>query len=171
MPNHTPPVVLIGPPASGKTKIGKRVARLLGVPHIDTDQVVVESHGPIPELFATLGEQRFRELERQAVGEALTSHAVVSLGGGAVTHPDTRTDLRHHTVIGLTISEEAVSHRLNNDKRPLLKNGVSDWVALVEKRTPLYDEVTTWSVDVSHRSADDVAEEIVSWLGTKDPTS
>ena len=170
MPDNTPPVVLIGPPASGKTKIGKRVAKLLGVSHLDTDQVIVASHGPIPDIFHNLGESRFRELERVAVAEALATNAVVSLGGGAVTHPDTRADLAHHTVIGLTISEDAVSHRLNNDKRPLLRNGVADWVELVRKRQPLYDEVTTWSVDVSHRLADDVAEEIVSWLGAKDHT-
>ena len=170
MVDHTPPLVLIGPPASGKTKIGKRVAKLLGVGHLDTDRVIVESHGPIPEIFQTLGESAFRELERDAVAHALTTDQVVSLGGGAVIDPDTRATLRHHRVVGLTISEEAVAHRLDNDKRPLLTNGLVDWVALVEKRQPLYDEVTTWSVDVSHRSADDVAEEIVSWLNTKDST-
>ena len=170
MPNQAPPVVLIGPPASGKTKIGKRVAKLLGVSHLDTDQVIVAGHGPIPEIFQTMGEPKFRDLERQAVMEALATQQVVSLGGGAVTHPDTRADLAHHTVIGLTISEDAVSHRLNNDKRPLLRNGITDWVELVKKRQPLYDEVTTWSVDVSHRSADEVAEQIVSWLKTKDHT-
>ena len=170
MPEHTPPVVLIGPPASGKTKIGKRVAKLLGVAHIDTDQVIVAEHGPIPDIFQSLGEARFRELERDAVVEALATNAVVSLGGGAITHPDTQADLSHHTVVGLTISEDAVSHRLNNDKRPLLRNGLADWVELVAKRQPLYNQLTTWSVDVSHRLADEVAEEIVSWLGAKDHT-
>jgi shikimate kinase len=170
MPNQTPPVVLVGPPASGKTKIGKRVAALLGLPHIDTDVVIALDHGPIPDIFHHHGEAWFRQVERRAVVEALASNAVVSLGGGAVTHPDTRADLHHHTVIGLTISEDAVVHRLNNDKRPLLRNGLADWVALVAKRQPLYNDVATWIVDVSHRSADEVAEEIVSWLDTKDHT-
>jgi shikimate kinase len=170
MPDQKPPVVLIGPPASGKTKIGKRVAKLLGVPHLDTDQVIVAEHGPIPAIFETLGEEKFRALERQAVIEALKTTSVVSLGGGAVTHPDTRADLQHHTVVGLTISEDAVSHRLNNDKRPLLRGGLADWVALVAKRQALYDEVTTWSVDVSHRPADEVAQQIVSWREAKDHT-
>jgi len=170
MPDPTLPVVLIGPPASGKTKVGKRVAKLLGVPHLDTDRLIVDSHGPIPEIFSTLGEEKFRALERQAVIDALGSTGVVSLGGGAVTHPDTRKDLRRHIVIGLHISEDAVSHRLNNDKRPLLRNGLADWVQLVRARRALYDEVTTVSVDVSHRPADDVAEEIVSWLSEKDDT-
>jgi shikimate kinase len=170
MPSQIPPLVLIGPPASGKTKIGKRVAKLLGVPHLDTDHMITARYGPIPGIFKNLGEEEFRQLERQAVEQALSSKAVVSLGGGAVTNKDTRADLHHHTVVGLSISEDAVSHRLNNDKRPLLTNGVADWVELVKKRQPLYDEVTTWSVDVSHRSSDEVAEQIVSWLNTKDHT-
>lgn len=170
MPEHKPPVVLIGPPASGKTKIGKRVAALLGVAHRDTDSMIVADHGPIPEIFSTLGEEAFRSLEREAVVKALATNEVVSLGGGALTHPDTETDLRDHHVVGLIISEDAVAHRLDNDKRPLLKNGLDDWRALVAKRKPLYDRVATWSVDVSHRSPDDVAEEIVSRLNTKDPT-
>jgi shikimate kinase len=170
MPDQKPPVVLIGPPASGKTKIGKRVATLLGVPHLDTDLVIVAERGPIPEIFETLGEEKFRTLERQAVVDALGTPSVVSLGGGAVTHPDTRADLQDHIVVGLIISEDAVAHRLDNHKRPLLRGGLSDWVALVAKRQALYDEVTTWSVDVSHRSADEVAQEIVSWREAKDRT-
>jgi shikimate kinase len=170
MPEDTPRVVLIGPPASGKTKIGKRVAALLGVPHIDTDRVVVANHGPIPQLFRTVGEEGFRVLERQAVVDALGHDAVVSLGGGAVTTPATLSDLGHHTVIGLTISSEAVAHRLDNDKRPLLTGGLESWEALVVARQPLYRQVATWSVDVSHRSPDDVAEEIVSWLRDREET-
>lgn len=171
MPDQIPPVVLIGPPASGKTKIGKRVAALLGVPHLDTDKVIVQEHGTIPDIFQRLGEPRFREIERETVSEALRTNQVVSLGGGAVTHPDTRADLQHHNVVALVISGDAVSSRLDNRKRPLLPNGVSDWVVLVEKRQPLYDEAATWSVDVSHRSADEVADEIVSWLTARDRTS
>ena len=171
MPETTPRVVLIGPPASGKTKVGKRVARLLGVPHIDTDRIVVESHGPLPELFRTLGEEQFRLLERAAVIQALASDAVVSLGGGAVATPATAEDLAHHTVIGLSITPDAVSHRLGNDKRPLLTNGLASWEALVAARQPLYDRVATRSVDVSHRSPDEVAIEIVSWLTNRENPS
>jgi len=171
MANSHPVVVLIGPPASGKTKIGKRIARLLDTNHIDTDAVVVSRHGAIPEIFAGVGEAAFRGFEREAVVEALATNAVVSLGGGALTHPDTLSDLSHHIVVGLTISAEAVAHRLNNNKRPLLANGVADWEKLVAKRQPLYDQVARLTIDVSHRPAIDVAEQIVSWLRERSPTS
>jgi shikimate kinase len=166
-----PTVVLIGPPASGKTKIGKRVAAQLGVSHLDTDCMVVEQHGPVPEIFSTRGEDTFRTLEREAVIRALATDSVVSLGGGAVTQDDTRRDLAHHTVVALTISPDAVAHRLDNDKRPLLTDGLASWEALVKKRQPLYDLVARHTIDVSHRDPDDVAQEIVSWLADNETDS
>lgn len=164
MTNLRPRVVLIGPPASGKTKIGKRVAALMGVEHVDTDALIVRTHGPIPDIFRSSGEDRFRELEREAVEEALNHDGVVSLGGGAVTQADTRRELAHHTVVALTISPDAVAPRLDNDKRPLLTNGVESWKTLVERRQPFYDEVATWQVDVSNRPSEEVAQEIVAWV-------
>jgi shikimate kinase len=166
-----PVVVLIGPPASGKTKIGKRVAAQLGVAHLDTDRMVVEQHGPIPEIFSTRGEDAFRAWERDAVTTALATDSVVSLGGGAVIHDDTHRDLAHHTVIALTIRPDAVAHRLDNDKRPLLTDGLASWESLVKKRQPLYDRVARHTIDVSHRDPDDVAHEIVSWLADNETDS
>ena len=72
-------IVLIGPPAAGKTRIGKRLAKRLGLPFVDTDAVVVAQHGPIPGILAEHGEPYFRELERQAVAEAVAEPGVVSL--------------------------------------------------------------------------------------------
>ncbi|MDO8338165.1 MAG: shikimate kinase, partial [Microcella sp.] len=83
-----PVVVLIGPPAAGKSRVGKRVARILDLPVIDTDKVIAAEHGPIPEIFAAHGEPHFRALERAAVVDALRERAVVSLGGGAVLDAD-----------------------------------------------------------------------------------
>jgi len=163
-----PVVVLVGPPASGKTKIGRRVAALLGVDHLDTDKMVSADHGPITDLFQNRGEDAFRALEHTAVTQALATNAVVSLGGGAVTHDATRLELSNHVVIGLTISSDAVAHRLDNDKRPLLTDGLSSWEDLVKKRQPLYDQVSRHTIDVSHRDPDEVAREIVSWLADND---
>lgn len=160
----TPVVVLIGPPAAGKTRVGKALASRLGVPFIDTDALVSGSHGPIPEIFRTKGEPHFRELEREAVQEALSHDAVVSLGGGAVTNPDTRSDLREKRVVLLTISEDAVIHRLNPEKRPLLAGGIESWRDLVARRMPVYQEVADATFDTSHQSADDVAARIDEWL-------
>ena len=71
------PLVFIGPMASGKSKIGRRVARTLRVPFIDTDKDIVAAHGPITEIFAQHGEDHFRALERAAVAAALQRDRVI----------------------------------------------------------------------------------------------
>ncbi|MDR9396456.1 shikimate kinase [Pontimonas sp.] len=157
-------MVLVGPPASGKTKIGKILATRMSEPFVDTDTVLKTRYGPIPEIFADQGEYWFRAREAEVVREFLDSPGVLSLGGGAVTTAATREALAEHTVVLLEISAEAVASRLNNQKRPLLSGGVSQWEELVAGRKAWYEEVSTWRVDVSHRPIEDVAEEIAHYL-------
>ena len=162
-------LVLIGPMAAGKTKVGKRVARMLGVPAIDSDKLVVAEYGPIAEIFDRDGEARFRELERDAVRTALASDAVVSLGGGAVLSDATRRDLAHERVVYLTVSPEVVAGRLGEDagKRPLARDGVEQWQRIFDARRPLYEEVADLEVDTSRRTFDEIAEEVAAWLRSR----
>jgi shikimate kinase len=164
MAQAAPLVVLVGPPAAGKTRLGKRVSKLLGVEFLDTDALVASRYGPIPALFAAEGEASFREKERAAVVEALASTGVVALGGGAVINPDTRADLGSHRVALVSITAEAVEPRLNSSKRPLLTGGLESWVSLVAARTEWYDEVATANFDTSTTPLDTVAENIVEWI-------
>jgi shikimate kinase len=157
-------VVLVGPPASGKTKIGKILAQRLQEPFVDTDTVLKTRYGPIPEIFADQGENWFRAREAEVVSEFLAAPGVLSLGGGAVTTAGTREALAEHTVVLLDISVDAVAPRLNNQKRPLLSGGVQAWEELVAGRKVWYDEVATWRIDVSHRPIEAVAEEIAHYL-------
>jgi len=157
------PLVLIGPMGAGKTKIGRRVARSLAVPFIDTDKTIVAEHGPITEIFASQGEPAFRALERDAVATALGEPAVVSLGGGAVLDPDTQRDLAGVTVVLLTVTAEAVAARIRTDKRPLLKNGTGDWQRIYEERRPIYDKLATITFDTSSEPISDVADRIAAW--------
>jgi len=164
-------LVLIGAPGAGKTKTGKRVARALGVPHLDTDKLIVAEHGPITEIFATHGEPYFRELEHEAVKAAIAEDAVVSLGGGAVLDPRTREALEGLPVVQLTVSSRGILDRLAEagpealEKRPLLRDGgLEAWEALVAARQPIYDEVATATIETSHRPFDVVAEEVLEWL-------
>jgi shikimate kinase len=157
------PLVLIGPMGAGKTKIGRLVARSLGVPFIDTDKSIVADHGPITGIFADRGEPAFRELERDAVAAALAQPAVVSLGGGAVLHPDTQQELAGLTVVLLTVTGEAVSARIRTDKRPLLKNGTGDWQRIYDERRPIYERLATISFDTSSEPIEHIAERIADW--------
>lgn len=167
--SSSPRIVLIGPPASGKTKIGRELSRTLGEPFVDTDSLITQRWGPIPEIFAEHGEAWFREKEAEVIEQALTEPGVLSLGGGAVITESTRVALRGHPIALLMISEEAVSHRVaDSSKRPLLTDGVESWKRLVEARMPWYRECAEVEVDVSHRQPADVASELVSWLDTRE---
>jgi shikimate kinase len=161
-----PPVVLIGPMGAGKTRVGKRVAALLQTGFIDTDRLVVAENGPIAKIFAEHGEPRFRELERAAVQRALAGDSVVSLGGGAVLDSRTLADLNEHRVVYLTVSARAVEGRLGDGKRPLIRDGISDWQRIFEERRALYEEVADLEVDTSHRGYDSIAEEVAAWAQT-----
>ena len=157
--------VLIGPPAAGKSRIGKRVAKLLGVTFTDTDSQIVAAHGKIADIFAEHGEPHFRALEREAVRAALAGSGVVSLGGGAVLDPDTQADLRGLPVVLLTASADAVRKRIRGGKRPLLATGgIEAWQRLVAERTPTYEALATRTWDTSTRPADQLAAEIADWL-------
>ena len=166
-------LVLIGAPGAGKTKTGKRVARALGVPHIDTDKRFVAEHGPIAEFFTERGEPAFRGIERELVAEALEEDAVVSLGGGAVLDPATQERLTGLPVVQLTSSAEAIRERIEQApgeaaKRPLLADGgIAAWERLVEARRPIYDRLATVTIDTSHRTFDSVAEEVIAWMRSR----
>ena len=117
----TSPLVLVGPMGAGKTSIGRRVAKALGIRFIDTDAVIQREHGPIEQIFETHGESTFRAWEREAIQNALGwGGVVVSLGGGAVLNADTRADLATCDVVMLTVDPRVVAGRIQGTARPLL---------------------------------------------------
>ena len=163
-----PTAVLIGPPASGKSRIGKRVAKRLGESFTDTDSRIVAAHGPIAEIFSKHGEPHFRALEREAVREALAGPGIVALGGGAVLDPDTQADLRGLRVVLLTATADSVRKRIRGGKRPLLASGgVDAWERLVAERTPIYESLATRTWDTSDRPVEELVAEIAAWLGSE----
>lgn len=152
--------------ASGKTKVGKRVARYLGVGFLDTDQVIVARHGAIADIFRDQGEPAFRAIERDTVTEALRSDGIVSLGGGAVLDADTQADLREQTVVFLHAPAYVVAGRLSLEagKRPLVANGIADWERIFAERRPIYASLADHTVDTSTGRFDDIARGIAAWL-------
>ncbi|OBG25204.1 shikimate kinase [Mycobacterium sp. 852002-51057_SCH5723018] len=164
-----PKAVLVGLPGSGKSTIGRRLAKALGVGLLDTDAAIEERTGRgIAEIFATDGEQEFRRLEEQAVRAALADHdGVVSLGGGAVTTSGVREALAGHTVIYLEIgAREGVRRTGGNTVRPLLAGGdrAEKYRALMAQRVPLYRRVATIRVDTNRRNPGAVVRYILSRL-------
>jgi shikimate kinase len=169
----TPKAVLIGLPGSGKSTIGRRLAKALGVVLLDTDTAIEQTTGrTIADIFAADGEQEFRRIEEEVVREALGSHdGVLSLGGGAITSPGVREALSGHTVIYLEISaSEGVRRTGGNTVRPLLAGGdrAEKFRALMSERGPLYRRTATIRVNTNRRNPGAVVRHIVSRLEIPD---
>ncbi|OBK38312.1 shikimate kinase [Mycobacterium sp. 1245111.1] len=167
-----PKAVLVGLPGSGKSTIGRRLAKALDVAMLDTDAAIEEKTGRrIADIFATDGEAEFRRIEEEVIREALASHdGVLSLGGGAVTTPGVRAALAGHTVVYLEINAaEGVRRTGGNTVRPLLAgpDRAEKFRALMTQRVPLYRKVATIRVNTNRRNPGAVVRHIVCRL--KDP--
>ncbi|GAA4155388.1 shikimate kinase [Gryllotalpicola daejeonensis] len=157
-------IVLIGPPAAGKSKIGKKLAKLLGKSFIDTDAIIVRDHGAITDIFREHGEAHFRRIERTAVIEALSQDAIIAFGGGAVLDENTQRDLEQHIVVLLDVDAESVEGRIKADgKRPLVPD-IDAWKALVAARRPLYERLADRRVETANRPRDEIAQELADWV-------
>lgn len=170
-----PKTVLVGLPGSGKSTIGRRLAKALGVGLLDTDVAIEQRTGrSIADIFATDGEQEFRRIEEDVVRAALADHdGVLSLGGGAVTSPGVRAALAGHTVVYLEISAaEGVRRTGGNTVRPLLAgpDRAEKYRALMAKRAPLYRRVATMRVDTNRRNPGAVVRHILSRLQVPSPS-
>ena len=165
-----PVLVLVGPPGSGKSTIGRMSARRLGVAFRDTDADVVAIAGkPINEIFIDDGEEHFRRLEEEAVDRALTTHdGVVSLGGGAVLSALTRQRLAGHQVVLLDVDLSTAARRvgLNRDRPLLALNPRATLALLLRERMPLYLEVATRVVKTGDTSPGQVVEQVLAGLGS-----
>jgi len=166
-----PRVVLIGPPGSGKTTVGRVLAKLLGVELRDTDHAIEVQQGQsISDIFMDAGEPRFRELERAEVAVSLASHTgVLALGGGAVMDPVTSAALVGQTVVFLEVGIADAAKRVGFDRsRPLLAlNPRAQWIRMMEARRPTYERLATFSVQTAGRTPQDVAAEIVQRLNDR----
>jgi shikimate kinase len=151
-------VALVGLPGSGKSTIGRQLARRLGRPFIDTDQLIEQRVGlTIREFFEREGEESFRDLEQGVIDElTLGEPCVLSTGGGSVLRLVNRQHLKQRTqAVYLHSAPEDVFRRLRHDRnRPLLQ--VPDPLARLRElyalRDPLYRESARFVVETGRPS-------------------
>ncbi len=168
-----PVAVLIGPPGSGKSSVGARLARTLGMSLRDTDADVEAVAGcSVADIFVSDGEERFRDLERTAVATAMAEHdGVLSLGGGAPIDTATQAVLQDYAdaggvIVFLDVSLTAAVPRVGlNAARPLLLgNPRQKWLALMKERRPVYERLATLTVLTDNRKPSQIAAEIAEAL-------
>ena len=146
------------------------MAERLGVAFRDTDSDIEQTVGrSIADQFVDDGEEVFRAREREAVAEALATHdGVLALGGGAVLSDSTRDLLSEQRVVWLKVSASEAAGRVGlGVSRPVLMGNVRGrLVTMLAERTPLYQEVATFTVDTDGRALDDVVVDVVDQLST-----
>jgi len=166
----TPSVYLVGLPGSGKSTVGRQLARRLGLPFFDADQVIGQRIGcSIRAYFEQVGEAAFRDVEVAVIDE-LTANGprVVSTGGGAVLRPENRDHLHQRgQVVYLRSTPEEVFRRLRHDRnRPLLQ--VEDPLVRVRElhavRHPLYTQIAHFTIDTGRPSVSTLVNMIVMQL-------
>ena len=151
--------------AAGKTSLGKRVARELGVPFVDTDAVFVRAHGPIADFFTQHGEPEFRRIEAEVIAEELAREGgrIVALGGGAVLTESTRILLGRHPVVLLMTTQEAVLRTANLSRRPLLRDDPNAWGRILQERRPLYEAVADVTYRTDRATKEQLTRRVSQW--------
>jgi shikimate kinase len=163
-------LALVGLPGSGKSTVGRQLARRLGLPFIDTDHAIEQRIGcSIREFFEREGEAAFRDIEEDVIEELSgTASGVLATGGGAVLRPVNRERLRAGGhVIYLRSTPEELFKRLRHDvNRPLLQ--VADPLArlrsLYEERDPLYRETAHFVIETGRPSVSTLVNMILMQL-------
>jgi len=164
-----PGVVLVGFMGSGKSSVGRELARRFGVPFVDVDAWIESATGcRVRDLFAREGEAAFREREKAALREVLSvKGCVVATGGGAFVDEENRVLLRSYApVVYLDAAVETLLERLAADLgRPLLRGGDREEVVreLLSRRVPGYRTADV-TVPTDGRTVEEVAGQVADWI-------
>ena len=162
-------IFLVGPMGSGKSSLGKKLAKSLDKKFIDTDKEIEKKENKtINEIFENNGEKYFREKEKEfLINIPNNLNMIIATGGGIVTNQENREKLKENKVIFLNASIERQSKRTSkSDKRPLLKNvnRLKKLRELYDQRLELYREVSNIEINVDKFTSKDILIKIIEEL-------
>jgi shikimate kinase len=162
-------LTLVGLPGSGKSTVGRQLARRLALPFTDSDHVIEQRLGcSIREFFAREGESAFRDVEQAVIDELAGAEGVLATGGGAVLRAANRQRLREAGhVFYLMSTPQEIFRRIRHDQnRPLLQveDPLARLEALFEERDPLYRETAQFVIENARPSVPTLVNMIVMQL-------
>lgn len=161
-----PALILVGPPGSGKSTVGRLAADHLGLPFRDFDDDLERAHGlPAGELVVTLGREKFQESERDLLEKLLPAFdGVLALGGGTPTAPGVPELLTPYHVVFLDVD---LDHLLRREGlvplHPwLLPNPRAHLTQLLNTRRPIYTAVAAATIPTNERTPQDVLTDVLA---------
>lgn len=156
-------LVLIGMPGSGKTTIGKKIAKELNYKFLDMDEFIEEKHGKTIEDLFSKGEEYFRAEESKCCEEiSKIKTTVISTGGGVIKNSKNIEYLKSTgIVIFIDRSVENILSDIKTSTRPLLKSGKNKLYDLYEERYSLYKEYADFTV-VNNKTLNNLAEYVIN---------
>ncbi len=158
-------MAIVGYMGSGKTTVGRILARTLGWELVDLDRTIVKETGcTIPEIFERYGQGHFRDLEHRALLAALDGERIVTCGGGIVVRSENREVLREIPTVFLQEDLGILYGRTRSANRPLRAASREEFERRYAERLPFYEEVADLKVAVRGRPPGEVAREIEQWL-------
>jgi shikimate kinase len=167
------PIVLVGLMGAGKSTVGRRLARRLGLPFVDSDTAIEDASGlSAAEVFERYGEHDYRDGERRIVSRLIDGEVrVIATGGGAYIDPDTRALLNNNAItVWLDAPIDVLAERTaRRDTRPLLRNQDPRGTLqrLDEERRPTYGEAhirVTTGTGAHNDVVDSIIDELNTWL-------
>lgn len=151
-------ITLIGFMGSGKSAVGKKLAKKLRLRLVETDNEIKKQYGSIDKIFSQMGEKKFRKMESSVI-KRLPRNAVISTGGGAVLRKSNVAVIRGGFVVWLRASIREIWRRTKG-RRPLLKGKYQNIVRLLRRREKLYFNASDIIIDTDGRSENEIAEGI-----------
>jgi len=158
-------LVLLGMPGSGKSSLGKLLAKITGLKLYDIDKLIIEEIGlEIAEIFQTKGEEFFRKIEEKKTLEILKkSNNIIALGGGAFLNEKIRSKiLKNDYSVWLKWDKETLTSRLTKSKKRPITNILkkNDLIKLIEKRAKIYS-LAKFKINCDNLSKQEIAKKIL----------
>lgn len=172
MKNAGASIFLVGPMGSGKSAVGRRLARRLNREFIDSDEVIAERSGvDIPFIFDREGEQGFRRRESRVIDELTQREGIVlATGGGSAQNAESRRLLGDRGIVVYLHAtvEQQLRRTRRGQRRPMLADGEPQEILarLMEIREPQYREIADLVVETDGRKVPAVVTEIIAGLGS-----